>query len=719
MPTKKKSKKQQEGSSASDGIEKTPKKNLQVAFALVALAVLGIYGQTIHFKFIWDDVQINICENPYIKEFKWENLVRFWTKDYGKLYIPLIYTVWMGLAQISQLIFPDFRDSDIFNQTGLMPGVFHAANILVKIINGCLCVILLRRFVRRFWLAVAGGLLFVLHPLSVEPTSWVTGMKDLLSGMLFFLCLYFFMRFREEKEGNSDRWYWSMVGAFVLALTAKPSAVITPLVIIGVDRFLYNRRWIESIKDFGAWIIAGGLWTILIKGMQPMHETTVKIPGWADRLWIALDALGFYWTKFFYPFPIIIDYGRTPHWLMAQEWWIAGGLITLMAMVGIALWQVSRPYFWLVAMVAISVLPTSGLVPFEYQFRYSTVADRYAYLALFWMIALVIILIERLSESIEVKRQSLAWIPAPFLALIILGCATYSYALTSRWQNGVILYGTDVLKNPGSKHLNNNFATSIASRHPNRDLELARVYAARAVEIDPHFFEGLYTLGDVYFFMSKYDEAIPYLRRSLVSRPDLDLPLNKLLDALFKAKRYEEAFDAINYAMTKRNINLPADKFWQSVIQSALNRRDSEAALAAAKKAIAASPNNLDFQVTAATLATFLERSDDDVDVKRGLDLINSNNLQAIITHGKLLGTLGQPHKALEQFEKALSISPDNLDILPLVALAKKEIGDIPGATEIARKAIQIAQQRGRNDIVQDAGRFLNELTTLAPTLKK
>ncbi len=719
MPTKKKNKKQQEVSTLPEGIKKIPKRSLQVAFVLVALAVLVIYGQTVHFKFVWDDVQINICDNPFIKEFKWENLMRFWTQDYGKLYIPLIYTIWMGLAQVSQLVFPDFKDTDIFNQTGLMPGVFHAANVLVKIINGCLVIILLRRFVKRFWLAVAGGLLFVLHPLSVEPTSWVTGMKDLLSAMLFFLCLYFFMRLREDKKGNSEKWYWSALGAFILALTAKPSAVITPLVMIGVDRFFYNRRWYESIKDFGGWVVAGGLWTVLTKGAQPMHETTAKIPDWADRFWIALDALGFYWMKFFYPFPIIIDYGRTPQWLMAQETWVAGGLVTLLAMVGVALWRVSRPYFWLVAMVAICLLPTSGLVPFEYQFRYSTVADRYAYLALFWVIVLVIILTERFSEYIQAKQQSLAWVPASFLALIILGCATYSYALTSRWQNGVILYGTDVLKNPNSKHLNNNFATSIASRHPNRDFELASIYAARAVEIDPNFYEGLYTLGDIYYFMGRYDDAIPYLRRSLVSRPDLDLPLNKLLDALFKAKRYEEAFDAINYAMTKRNINLPADKFWQSVIQSALNRRDPEAALAASKKALAASPNNLDFQVTVATLAMLLQRTDEDIDIKRALDLINSNNLQAIITHGKLLGTLGRPYEALEQFQKALSISPDNLDILPLIALAKKEIGDIPGASEIARKAIQIAQQRGRNDIAQDATRFLNELTILAPSLKK
>jgi len=40
-----------------------------------------------------------------------------------------------------------------------------------------------RRLIRREWAAGAGALLFGLHLRQVEAASWVTGMRELLSGL--------------------------------------------------------------------------------------------------------------------------------------------------------------------------------------------------------------------------------------------------------------------------------------------------------------------------------------------------------------------------------------------------------------------------------------------------------------------------------------------------------------------------------------------------------
>lgn len=693
----------------------TPKKTIWpptwLYGVLIVLAVIAVYGQTARFKFIWDDVQINICENPYLKEASWGNLARFWKEEYGKLYIPLIYTVWMGIAEVSRWINPNYKDTDIFNQTNLMSDVFHVANIVVQVVNGLLVWMLFRRFLKRAELAFLGALLFVLHPLAVEPVSWVTGMKDLLSGMCFFVCLYCYMQFHEVKGKGGAKWYWGAFVALILGLTAKPSMVIAPLVVMVLDRYWFGKKWSDGVRLFGGWVVLGAVWTLFIKGMQPMSDVTDKIPSFGDRLWIALDAFGFYWAKFFYPHPIIIDYGRNPEWLMAQEWWIWGGVLTLAALVLLAAWQRSRPYLWLVAIVWICVLPTSGIVPFEYQMRYSTVADRYVYLGLFWMVLLVLLVAERLLNYLKTKDAPLsAGALLGGIALIIIICGVSSYNLSARWQNGVTLYGADVLKNPRSKHLNNNFASAIASRHPNRDFELARVYAARSVDIDPNFYEGLYTLGDVLFFMGRNEEAIKYLRLALESRPDLDLPLNRLLEVLLKEKRYEEAFDAAKYAFTKRNLNYSDDNYWASVSHTAAQRGNFEAAYELIIRAATINPNNYHWQNAVANFALQLGRVEDALKHSRhSLDL-KEDNLEGLLSYGKALGLSQQPGLALRQFEKALAQSPNNCDIMSLIAVAKKDLGDIKGAIEAAQEAKRIGLKLGRKDIAQSADKFIQDI---------
>lgn len=684
----------------------------------VCLAVLGVYGQSVNFRFIWDDVQINICENPYLREFTLGNLVKFWTQEYGKLYIPLVYTVWMGLAQVSRWINPNYRDTDLYNQTNLMPEVFHAANLVVAVINGILVMVLLRRFVKCKELALLGALLFSLHPLSVEPVSWVTGMKDLLSAMLFFLTLYCGMRYREAQLGGrvrdveADRWYWGGLGAFILGLMAKPSLVITPLVMMGLDYFFYRRKWDEVLRLYLGWVLIGVLWTAWIKTMQPMTEVRDQIPSWGNRIWIALDAFGFYVKKFFYPHPIIIDYGRTPQWLMAQEGWRTGAIVTGAALLGLALWKGFRRYFWIVGMAGVCVLPTLGLVPYEYQLRYSTVADRYFYLSLFWMVALVVIVVEHLAERLKKLKNRWGDV-GRYGAIVALGvavaiCGIMSYGLCGRWLNGVTLYGSDVVKNPGSKHLNNNFASAVASKLPDRDFVLGEEFARRSVKIDPNFYEGLYTLGDILVYRGKMDEAIKYLRLAMENRPDLDLPVNRLLEVLMKEKRYTEAFQTIEEVFRRRGMPSQTDDvYWARISQAAAARGSWNAALEAMKRAANANPENFNWNIVAANLAIQVNQASDALFyAQRTLDL-NRNDPAALLTYGKALALNKSPEKALVIFENILQLQPDNPEVLALIALAKNDLGDVEGAREAAQVARIAAFRTRRKDIIDHVQKLL------------
>jgi hypothetical protein len=103
---------------------------------------------------------------------------------------------------------------------------------------------------------------------------------------------------------------------------------------------------------------------------------------WWQRPFIAGDALAFYLYKTFVPIDLCVDYGRTPPWVMSHAWGYVAWAIPVGLLVVCYRYRERRPLTWLGALMFVTfLLPTLGLVPFAYQ-AYSTVADRYAYLAL-------------------------------------------------------------------------------------------------------------------------------------------------------------------------------------------------------------------------------------------------------------------------------------------------------------------------------------------------
>src|SRR4051812_38443706 len=161
------------------------------------------------------------------------------------LYMPVTYTVWGVLAAVAQT-----RDES--GALVLNPWVFHSANVALHAASALVAFALLRRLVGRDWPAAAGALLFGLHPVQVEPVGWVSGMKDVLCGLLSLVALWQYVEFaicdrrfaigeegvafipfdRQSQIANRKSQIFHYLVAslgFLLALLSKPSAVTVPL----------------------------------------------------------------------------------------------------------------------------------------------------------------------------------------------------------------------------------------------------------------------------------------------------------------------------------------------------------------------------------------------------------------------------------------------------------------------------------------------------------
>ncbi|MGA7416224.1 MAG: glycosyltransferase family 39 protein [Bryobacteraceae bacterium] len=131
---------------------------------------------------------------------------------------------WHPLAWLSHEI-----DVELFGQN---PDGHHATSVLLHAITASLLCLLLSRLGATAFPAVAGCLLWALHPLRVESFAWVAERKDVLCALFWMASVLLYLRF---IEGPSKRRYagWLFCGA--LALMSKPTAVSLPVVLFLLD----------------------------------------------------------------------------------------------------------------------------------------------------------------------------------------------------------------------------------------------------------------------------------------------------------------------------------------------------------------------------------------------------------------------------------------------------------------------------------------------------
>jgi hypothetical protein len=353
------------------------------SYILILLGVtFCVFAQACLYDFIrdWDDGQ-NIAFNADLNPATPHAIAEFWRRPKLNLYIPLTYTLWAAITPIARTATPD--DQGIT----LNPYVFHTLNIAVHLCAVWVLFSLLKRFTRSETAAFFAAALFAIHPLQVEPVAWVMGLKDVLSGFLSLVCVRLYVAATDRWAEPDDRWRgWALASAALvtaaLAALAKPASISLPIIVACVDRLLLNGSWrrFALICVIGA--LAAAPVALVTSKAQGHLQSMWFVPPLTDRPLIALDALSFYARKLIVPGAMLIDYARSPWWVLhhPDRYWTW----TIPVLVG-ALAVVCRrriPEVTAGALIFLfALLPVLGLTPFYFQDT-STVSDRYAYVAL-------------------------------------------------------------------------------------------------------------------------------------------------------------------------------------------------------------------------------------------------------------------------------------------------------------------------------------------------
>lgn len=486
-----------------------------VPFILLLLLPFITFWQTLHHDFVWDD-DVHIIYNSYDTPDASHNILKYWSPKPKLIYAPITYTVW-GMLKNG---LPD-------------PYFFHFTNIIVHTLAVIIIFFILKIMVKNEWPALAGALIFAVHPLQVEAVAWATGLRTLLCGLFGMMSLLLHLLFRERKQPVIL--YLLGLVAFFLALASKPTAVIFLIFILLIDLIYFKKR----IRDMAMHFIPYGLLTlpflwILIQTNTPPEYSA---PLWSRPL-IMTDTITFYLKKLFYPVELCSFYGRTPAYVMQEKWfyvsWIIPAVITWLL---IKSYKKTRFPLLCALLFLAGILPVSGLISFEGQ-NWNTVADRYLYFSMLGIALSFSLIINKW------RQKKLIWIIA---GGIILGCFFRSYLVQiPQWQNDWTIWNSAIHYFPDQSVPYSKRGELYLAQGK---LNMALYDFQRAVQRNPRFAKAYNNIGLVYSNQEKWDEALEAYSYAIHLNPKLTKTLKNIGLIYYIQKNYEKAEQAFKTAI--------------------------------------------------------------------------------------------------------------------------------------------------------------------------
>jgi protein O-mannosyl-transferase len=480
---------------------------LAVAVAAVAVTLyLPGLGNTFT---NWDDPSY-VTENPHLGPFDAHFLAWAFTTFRQAGWNPL---TWISLGV----------DHALF---GLDPVGYHLTNVLLYGATTLAVVLLVGTLFARarntvdgrvLVAALVAGLVFAVHPLHVESVAWVSERKDVLFGFFYVVALQFYLRFTERSRRGD---YVASLGAFSLALLAKPTAVSLPLVLVILDAYPMGRfskpGRLRVIVEKLPYFAIGLASTVVTIVAQWRGGAVARHIGLGEHLWISVRAFGFYLAKTVWPLNLVPMYPLDSQFSPWRWDYLLSLGIVLGASVAAILLRRRLPLFsalW-AAFVAI-LLPAVAAILGE-----QSAADRHMYLPLVVPAIAIAAVAANMAQSS--RRLRVAALSAGIVAVVTLAVLTVRQV--GVWRDTRTLWTWVIETEPNVAMGHYNLGEYFREKG---DLDRAGQCWRRAAELEPSFSWPLNQLGNLALLQGRLDEAHSYFERATrVNKNDAEAQLN-------------------------------------------------------------------------------------------------------------------------------------------------------------------------------------------------
>jgi tetratricopeptide (TPR) repeat protein len=413
---------------------------------------------------------------------------------------------------------------------------YHLTNVLLHGISAILIALILRRLaIPGAWLA---GMIFAIHPVTVEAVAWISEQKSTLSAVFYLSSALLYLDFDRTRRRKT---YWLAFGLFLLALMSKSITATLPaalLVVLWWKRGKLNIK--QDVKPLIPWLAVGagaGLFTAWVERTYIGATGSEYALSIVDRFLLAGRVLWFYPSKIFWPVNLIFIY---PRWTIdAGVWWqwlFPLAVFAVAATFG-RITPKNRAPLAAFLFLAGTLFPVLGFLN-VYPFRYAWVADHFQYLASLGIIVPLSAGLVRISEHARIQR-SLAQ-GAGALLVAVLGCLTWLQSGT--YRNSTTLYTVTLERNPGAWMAHNNLGQELA-RNPGRMPDAISHYEA-ALKIKPDAPEPNNNLGNALLNTPGQEkEAMALFRTALQAKPNYADAHTNLGNALLATGQIQAAIE--------------------------------------------------------------------------------------------------------------------------------------------------------------------------------
>lgn len=199
-------------------------------------------------------------------------------------------------------------------------------------------------------------------------------------------------------------------------------------------------------------------------------------------------------------------------------------------------------------------------------------------------------------------------------------------------------------------------------------------------------FDALLQAADDAIQHERFNDALDYLERALVYKPEHDLAWRMKATALLGLEQNEKALEAITQSLNIRGTD-PWSWYTLGIILNQLGRLEEE--LVAYDKALKLFPRMDSALLNKASTLFALGRKGEALKVLENLERYRPEDLRVTNNRGIVLKALGRNQEALEAFDSVASRDPTDLDALVNKARLLTQMGSLNEAVDAWYEAVQ------------------------------
>ncbi len=433
-------------------------------------------------------------------------------------------------------------------EENLMP--FHRTSLILHVLNVSLLILFLYFLFGRPWISAAAGLLFGLHPMTVETIAWVGERKTLLAAFFAFLCLNLYVWFSRKKNWKL---YLVCLVTYVLALMSKPTALALPLMMLLLDYWPLKRLSWGAVKEKIPFFVIAGLSAVVTYISQTSVGEAELAGGYGLKgIWLVpCHNIVFYLFKIIWPVNLSSHYAFPEQLGLSNPMILAGVIGTCILLTALAVslkWTRVFVVGWLIFFVVI--IPTMQIL------RFSNViaSDKFVYLP---SVGYLIILVSLIGWVCGGRYARRAIYRRAVLIIVVLVLA-YGEARATRgylmhWRDTKSLCKHMLKLTPDAASVHDMLGVALRKEG---QIDEAVFHLKRAIELEPHYPSAYNNLGIIFGMQGKVDEAIEHFFLAAEHGPPSEDVYNNLGQA-FQIKG--ELTEAVKYC--KKALEVEANHF--------------------------------------------------------------------------------------------------------------------------------------------------------------